>query len=128
MTRPPFLLLVDDDAELTDVLADALALEGFAVRVAHDGESGLALAGDDTGLVLLDLRMPGISGFDFVRRYRERRGLLTPIYVFSALRHAHRVARSIGADGVVQKPFDLDELIRLAERHLTRRSSHAAAS
>jgi DNA-binding response OmpR family regulator len=118
MSRTRFLLLIDDDVSLCEVVATALEYEGYAVRTAFDAATGLALATEDTALVLLDIRMPGLDPREFARRFREKRGECTPIVVFSASRHAVRFARAINADGILRKPFELDDLLELAARHL----------
>jgi DNA-binding response OmpR family regulator len=117
--RKRFLLLIDDDPEICEIVTTALALEGLAVRTAFDAETGLELAGDDAALVLLDVSLPGMDPSEFVRRYRDRRGARAPIVVFSAAQGAEEFARSIAADGILVKPFELDELIGLAAQYLT---------
>ncbi|HYY54511.1 MAG TPA: response regulator [Candidatus Dormibacteraeota bacterium] len=118
MGRNRFLLLIDDDRELGEVVAVALAQEGFAVRVALDAETALHYVNDDTALVLLDVLMPGMEACEFARRYRSRAGHVAPVVVFSASSHAKEFAEAIDAAGVLQKPFELEDLIELANRHL----------
>ena len=118
MRRNRFLLLIDDDREICEIVRAALEFEGFSVRTAHDAASGLRAANSETALVLLDVRMPGLEAREFARQYRARYGPGAPVFVFSAWRYAADFAQSIGAAGVLNKPFDLDDLIALAAQHL----------
>src|SRR5690348_3342500 len=65
------ILVIDDDAEMTEMLGEYLEPEGFAIEVCHDGESGLkrALRGDSL-LVVLDVMLPRLNGFEVLRRLR----------------------------------------------------------
>ncbi|OLC52526.1 MAG: hypothetical protein AUH85_16900 [Chloroflexi bacterium 13_1_40CM_4_68_4] len=110
---------MDDDREICEIITAALALEGFTVKTAFDATRGLELADDDTALVLLDVRLPGLEPVEFVRRYRERKGrAAAPIVVFSASSQIAEFARSVDADGILCKPFELQDLIDLVRRHL----------
>ena len=113
------MLLVDDDREICEIITAVLALEGFAVKTASDAAHGIELADDDTALVLLDLRLPGLEPAEFVRRYRQCKGVAAaPIIAFSASSRIVEFATSIGADGILRKPFELQDLIDLVSRHL----------
>jgi CheY-like chemotaxis protein len=69
------IVVVDDDGDTTDTLAEALSLEGFDVRTAHDGASALTtIAAHSPMCVLTDVRMPGIDGFELARRLRATYG------------------------------------------------------
>lgn len=69
----PRVLVIDDDRELTGMLADYLEPEGFVVDVAHTGEEGLAQAlSGEYGLIVLDVMLPQMSGFDLLRRLRTQ--------------------------------------------------------
>ena len=112
------ILVVDDDPTILATVADALDLEGYPVVTATNGEEALAvLDGDASGLrlVLLDMRMPVLDGWGFMRAVRER-GLSLPVVVMTAAADARRWAREIGAHGVLAKPFELDELIAAVQR------------
>ena len=106
------VLVVDDDVELCDLIAEYLRPEGFEVQAVHDGETGLerALAGD-TDLVVLDMMLPGISGLDVLRKVRERSRI--PVLILTARgQDVDRiVGLEIGADDYLGKPFNPRELL-----------------
>ena len=116
------VLLVEDDDAVAEPLAKGLAREGFVVRRAPDGAS--ALAADPGDLVLLDLGLPDVDGFEVCRTLRARSSV--PIIVLSA--RGEEVDRVIGlelgADDYLVKPFGLRELIariRAVTRRVDRR-------
>ena len=112
------VLVVDDDAPIREVVDALLSEEGYEVVTAADGAAALArLRERPPGLILLDLRMPGMDGWAFARAYRRSPGPHAPIVVLTAAREAAERAAQIGADGVLSKPFDLDELLDLVGRH-----------
>jgi two-component system response regulator RegX3 len=105
------IMLVEDEAAITDALSFSLISEGYRVTVARDGESALALPFDAHDLVILDLNQPGLSGFEVCRRIRERS--IVPILMLTARRsESDRVlGLEIGADDFVSKPFSTEELL-----------------
>ena len=113
------VLVVDDDASIRSFVADAVALAGYATHQAADGAQALAaLAGGlRPCLVLLDMRMPVLDGWAFARRYAELPGPRAPVVVMTAERDARAAAAEIAADGVLPKPFDLEDLDALLARH-----------
>src|SRR3954453_10892849 len=117
MTLRP-ILVVDDDPPILATVSDALDFEGYAVVTATNGLEALAaLEGETTrpALVLLDMRMPILDGWGFMRALRER-GLSLSVVVMTAAADARRWAREIGAHGVLAKPFELEELIAAVQR------------
>lgn len=111
------VLVVDDDPTIRRFFAEALADDGYEAAQAEDGAEALRLCGvADPCLVLLDMRMPVVDGWEFARRFRERPGRLPPVVVMTAARDAHAWAREIGADGVLAKPFDLNDLAAVVKR------------
>ena len=79
----PRILLVDDDVALASMLREFLELQGFSVTLAHDAETGLALLDSDTpDLLVLDVMLPGISGFEALKRLRQRHDL--PVVMLTA--------------------------------------------
>ncbi|HEX8557513.1 MAG TPA: response regulator transcription factor [Pyrinomonadaceae bacterium] len=107
------VLIVDDDRELCELVAELLGEEGFAVEVANRGEAGLerALSGEHA-LVVLDVMMPGMSGFEVLRRLRA---LGSDIHVMMLTARGDDVDRivglEIGADDYLPKPFNPRELV-----------------
>jgi len=122
------VLVVDDDVELCDLIAEYLKPEGFEVQAVHDGETGLerALAGE-TDLVVLDMMLPGISGLDVLRKLRERSRL--PVLILTARgQDVDRiVGLEIGADDYLGKPFNPRELLARI-RAILRRTKTGPAS
>lgn len=120
------ILVIEDDAALARGLSDNLRFEGHAVRVAKDAETGLRLHGEVApDLVLLDLMLPGMSGFDFLRRVAKSQ-FRSPVIVISARDAETDIVRALdlGASDYVKKPFALAELlarvrVRLRERGAT---------
>jgi DNA-binding response OmpR family regulator len=121
------ILLVEDEGGIAEPLALGLRREGFSVERAATG--GEALEADTPDLVLLDLRLPDVDGFDVCRRLRERSDV--PIIVVSARgEESDRVVGlELGADDYLVKPFGLRELIariRAVSRRRTTGTSSAA--
>jgi DNA-binding response OmpR family regulator len=107
---------VDDDPTILATVSEVLDMEGFAVMTATNGAEAL-VAVDQTvpSLVLLDMRMPVLDGWGFMRAIRER-GLTLTVVVMTAAADARRWGREIGAEGVLAKPFDIDELVRAVQQ------------
>lgn len=106
------LLLIDDDAELAELLADYLATQGFQLVCCHDGISGLEKAFDDTiSLILLDVMMPGLTGFEVLKALGGNHK--TPILMLTAKGdNASRIlGLELGADDYLPKPFQHRELL-----------------
>jgi two-component system, chemotaxis family, chemotaxis protein CheY len=119
---PRPILVVDDDAAERRLLFWALTDEGYSVLEAPDGAVALARVREATpGLILLDMRMPVLDGWEFARRYRAGPGPHAPIIcVTAALDATEAAARGaeIGAAATLSKPFHLDELFVQARRYL----------
>jgi two-component system response regulator MprA len=106
------ILLVDDDSHLVPLIQRGLSYEGFEVYIAMDGQSGLAAARThQPHLVLLDIAMPGLDGFEVCRRLRLHDDL--PIIMLTARDEiTDKVnALNLGADDYLPKPFAFDELL-----------------
>lgn len=120
------ILVIDDDVEMTEMLSEYLEPEGFTVEVHHAGDSGLkrALQGDCL-LVVLDVMLPRINGFEVLRRLRSESQV--PVLMLTARGDAvdRVVGLQTGADDYLPKPFDPQELIARA-RAILRRTSPAA--
>ena len=126
MVAGPLVWIVDDDEDNRDVIADVLGSEGFRVRVFPDGKGPLDLISAPTcdelpALVLLDLVIPGgVDGLAFLAARRAHEALATvPVVLMSGADHATRVLTGVEDDIVLlQKPFDLDELLHVVGRAL----------
>ncbi|WP_433172751.1 response regulator transcription factor [Actinoallomurus sp. CA-150999] len=120
------LLLVEDDAELSEMLARLFADEGYIVDVARDGQRGLHLGlSRSYDAMIIDRGLPAIDGLDLLIRLR-RRAVATPVLVLTALGAlADRVAGlDAGAEDYLIKPFEVDELLaRVRALHRRNRDS-----
>jgi CheY-like chemotaxis protein len=109
--------VIDDDPSIRALVVEALIDDGYAVLEAGDGAQALALLGsNEPCLILLDMRMPVMDGWTFARTYRIQAATSAPIVVMTAARDAGGWASEIEADGVLAKPFDLDDLTAVVER------------
>jgi two-component system copper resistance phosphate regulon response regulator CusR len=115
--RVASILVVEDESLIRHLVVDTLTDEGHSVLSAASGEDALdRLDGQQNpDLLIVDLRMPGMSGQEFVRRQREC-GDSIPVVVLSGSSEAKQVGQELGAVAVIHKPFDLDELIRVVQR------------
>jgi two-component system alkaline phosphatase synthesis response regulator PhoP len=107
------ILLIEDEAGLVRTLKDLLARRGYAVEAKTTGEDGLALAMDqEFDLILLDVMLPGIDGFEVCRRIRRAK-IRIPILMLTARGQISDKVLGFegGADDYVTKPFDPDELL-----------------
>ena len=110
MSEAP-ILVVDDDPTILATVSEALDFEGFPVMTATNGAEALELVDRNwPSLVLLDMRMPVLDGWGFMRAVRER-GLNLTVVVMTAAADARRWAREIDAQGGLAKPFELDDLL-----------------
>ncbi|RSM47390.1 DNA-binding response regulator [Amycolatopsis balhimycina DSM 5908] len=127
------LLVVDDEATVRELLSAALRFAGFQVTsAATAGEAVASATAEPPDLVLLDVMLPDMDGFEVVRRLRERpsnHGAPVPVLFLTARdRQSDKVTGlSLGADDYVTKPFDLAELIARIRAILRRTAGHPAA-
>jgi DNA-binding response OmpR family regulator len=122
---PRRILVVDDNADAADSLGMLLQVRGDEVRVAYDGLEALELAGDfNPEVVLLDIGMPKISGYDVARRLREARGDTVFIIAISGWGQEsdRKRARESGFDHHFTKPVDFDALLALIDSESPRQA------
>ena len=115
------ILIIEDEEAIADLEKDYLELSGFEVEIAADGETGLKRALDeDFQLVILDLMLPGVDGFEICRQVREKKN--TPIIMVSAKKDGIDKIRGLGlgADDYMTKPFSPSELVARVKAHLNR--------
>ncbi|MGH2987181.1 MAG: response regulator [Solirubrobacterales bacterium] len=127
MSSADRVLVVDDEPMVRDVLARYLARDGFEVETAADGEAALAaFESDRPDLILLDLMLPRVDGFEVFRRLREG-GVASPVIMLTARGEVtdRIVGLEIGADDYVSKPFSPKEVVARV-RAVLRRSRAAA--
>ncbi len=116
------ILVIDDDPDMTRILEDILTPHNYEVLVAHDGMSAVEKTNQERiDLILLDIRMPLLSGFWFADIFRQRpqtKGV--PVIVMSALAGEEEVkkAYSLGARAYLKKPFRSEELLTVIQKAL----------
>lgn len=127
---PETILIIEDDPTLLQVLKDNFEYSGYTVRVAADGKKGLQAARDATpDLILLDIMLPEMNGYDVCRRLR-REGVSVPIIMLTAKGQEADVVLglNLGADDYVTKPFSIDVLLARANVCLRRRREQAVVA
>ena len=122
---PTDVLFVDDDPDLRKAVHLMLRLAGYEVRCVANGEEALAAVAEKMpAVVLLDMLMPVMNGWDCAMELRARFGRNVPIVVVTAAEHAQaRAAQIGGVADVLQKPFDMDDLLRVVARYVLRKAS-----
>ena len=107
------ILIVDDDESIRQIVRICLTDEGYDVSEAPNGQVALTALREFTpSLILLDLRMPVMDGWEFARRYEETPGPRAPIVAFVAALNAEQDCADLDAAGILVKPFDLDDLLK----------------
>ncbi len=107
------ILIVEDEKKLAGFMRQGLSQAGYPVEVCNDGSEALELAvKNDFDLILLDLILPGINGFDFIKNLRVF-GAETPVIIISAIVDSRQVVEglNLGAVDYIRKPFEWDELL-----------------
>ncbi|MCI8558465.1 MAG: response regulator transcription factor [Lachnospiraceae bacterium] len=115
------ILIIEDEESIADLEKDYLELSGFEVEIEGEGTRGLERAlNEDFQLVILDLMLPGVDGFEICRLLREAKN--TPIIMVSAKKDDIDKIRGLGlgADDYMTKPFSPSELVARVKAHLTR--------
>ena len=125
---PKTILVVDDKANIRAMVSDYLTEENFRVVVAEDGQQALFVARHEKpDLILLDIMMPKMGGYDFLRAFRKEKN--TPVILLTArLEESDKVlGLELGADDYITKPFGLRELVARINAVLRRAGGEAAA-
>lgn len=115
------ILIIEDEVSIAELEKDYLELSGFEVDMEHSGDTGLDKAlKDDFDLIILDLMLPGIDGFEICRRIREQKNI--PVLMVSAKKEDIDKIRGLGmgADDYITKPFSPSELVARVKAHLAR--------
>ncbi|HUJ24755.1 MAG TPA: response regulator [Myxococcales bacterium] len=106
------VLVVDDDPDILQTLGLCLSTEGYRVEMAANGREALEmLSGERPAIILLDLMMPVMDGWQFVAEMDRRGERAAPLLILSADRAVQGHASKLRADAFLAKPFDLDELL-----------------
>ncbi|MBD5451810.1 MAG: response regulator transcription factor [Lachnospiraceae bacterium] len=115
------ILIVEDEEAIAELEKDYLELNDFEVTIENNGDTGLAAAlSEDFNLVILDLMLPGIDGFEICKRIREEKNV--PILMVSAKKDDIDKIRGLGlgADDYLTKPFSPSELVARVKAHMSR--------
>ncbi|WP_242395150.1 response regulator [Anaeromyxobacter oryzisoli] len=120
------VLVVEDDPDLLALLDMVLAGAGYRVRTAAHGAEALERVLEEMpGVILLDMRMPIMNGWEFARELQARYDHPCPIVVLTAAENADQRAAEIGAEGWLSKPFDIDDVLASVARQLAARAGGA---
>jgi len=118
----PKILVVDDSPTIRKFISIALKIKGYEIISASDGMEALELLPNDKiDLVITDLNMPNIDGFNLIERIRSNENFLnTPIIVMSNLSDSEDIERAmqLGADSYIIKPFDQNNIIKEVAKYL----------
>ena len=115
------ILIVEDEVAIAELEKDYLELSGFDVVMQHTGDAGLKAAlNEDFNLIILDLMLPNVDGFEICKKVREKKH--TPIIMVSAKKEDIDKIRGLGlgADDYMTKPFSPSELVARVKAHLAR--------
>jgi len=122
MSEKPKILVVDDNVDFCQNMADILELKGYEVVTAYDGAKALELVKQsDFDVVLMDIMMPNIDGYTACNIIKKNQATTAvPVIMLTGVRHElnKKLAEKIGADGYITKPVATDLLFRMVERIL----------
>ncbi len=113
------VLIIEDDTDVSTLLAEVIRDNGFPCETASDGRTALdQVLATEPRLILLDLRMPTMDGWQFVQQLRRRFPSNRPkVVLVSACPNLNDEAQRLDADYWLQKPFHVDDVVRLAQRY-----------
>lgn len=123
------ILIIDDEQNIVDILSFNLIREGYNVSYANDGREGLTLAlGSNPDLILLDIMLPYMDGFEVCREFRKTNNI-TPVIMLTAREEEEDkiFGLEIGADDYISKPFSIRELIARVKTNMRRGTSSEPA-
>lgn len=124
-----FVLVIEDDADLRELLSVMIESMGVEVESASNGKEALErMATKRPGMILLDMRMPVMDGWQFVREVDRRGGPRPPIVVVTAAPNPAERASEVHAEAWLSKPFDRDTLVGLVDRFVRSPQSNSSAS
>lgn len=130
MVNKQKILIVDDDENIAELISLYMTKECFETKIVYDGESALAEAANfSPDLILLDLMLPGIDGYQVCREVRQKLQSQTPIIMLSAKGEVFDkvLGLELGADDYIEKPFDTKELVARVKAVLRRYKAPAPA-
>lgn len=116
------ILLVEDDADIREGIGVIMKAEGYLVTEAASGEQAIALFDEQTDLVILDIMLPGISGFDVLEKLRQRSNVPVLFLTARSEEYDKMLGLTIGADDYLTKPFSYVELVARVRALIRRRN------
>lgn len=117
-TDAKHILVVDDDPAICNMIREALAEAGYRTDCVADGAAAVAaVTVHRPDLILLDVRMPGVNGWDVLGQLRAQAGPQQPIVIMTGQYEGQDQALASGAQGYLAKPFDLDDLLECVDLH-----------
>ncbi len=113
------ILVIEDDQEILLTVKEFLELEGYNAQTAMNGFEALELlkTGAIPNLILLDMKMPIMNGWQFALEFLDKHDHCAPIVVMTAAADSEQRAKEISAIGWIGKPFDLNQLLELIKKH-----------
>ncbi len=115
------ILVADDDLAILDVIKMILEDEGYEVQVVSNGEAVLSLTTELPDLILLDIWMSGRDGGEICRTLKNQKHTShIPVILISANKDTAEIARSVGAEDFIAKPFEIADLLRKTALHLAK--------
>lgn len=122
------ILIIEDEADIREILSFNLESAGYKVLAAASSEEGEKMLTPRTALILLDVMLPGMSGFQFAKKLRSEAKCSTPIIFLTARTTENDVLTgfSAGGDDYIQKPFSINEVLARVKAVLKRSSASAA--
>ena len=113
------VLIVDDDLDMIEVMELVLHDAGYKTRSALNGQQAMdAVASDMPALIVLDMLMPVMNGWQFAHAFRARYGRAVPILVATAAEHVQQRSGGLDVTDVLAKPFEVSDLLRIVARHV----------
>ena len=126
---PSDVLVVDDDPDLMELVRVMVATSGYEVRCASNGREAIQRVEEKRpAVVLLDMLMPVMDGWQCARELRKRYGHDVAIVVVTAAEHARARAEEIDGDDVLSKPFEMDDLLRVVARYAPKKKPDVPTS
>lgn len=119
------ILVVDDDAEVRKTLSSILLKEGYLVETAENGKQALrASEKAHFDVALIDIKLPDMDGTELLHRLEEKQPHMVKIIItgFPTLENAMKTVNE-GADGYILKPFDIEKLLEMIKKHLTKKTA-----